>query len=234
MIIRVILNILIITCFFTPLFAKGLQEDKPSDSKIEEEDGTGPQGIFLFGAHGGYGITYPTGDIGGDSNQKAVPDSSYLYSGQLGYMIFNTGAIVCNIEYTKKTIALERNLMGAPAKSTFEISFINFMLGYKGLSGIIYWEVGLYYGLKYGDWSDRLDINGTATTKDISDSNSHNEIGIFLGGGVNYKIFKSISIEAGVRIENSFIFAHRNSLGDKIRTNAAFLVAGVLFIVDLF
>ncbi|MCP4150830.1 MAG: hypothetical protein GY757_23995 [bacterium] len=190
------------------------------------------RGKILLGLNGGFGITYPGGDIVGTGDQKALPGIGYSFGLSCSYMFMDLAGVALHTEYTGKIIESQRTFLSQLMEKTTRMSYVDIALGYKGIYKILYFELGGFIGIKTGTWTRETVLSGNSTETEIDGDVCHNEAGIYLAAGCMFAINELINIDVGVKFKSSFLYGYENETtgnDDKLKTNIVMLTTGITF-----
>jgi hypothetical protein len=182
---------------------------------------------LLLGVHGGFGVTFPSGDIAGDGDQKGLAYYGYTAGIDTCWRCCALGGPSVRIEYASRPISFERSYIDSTMTSVIDTASLDFMAGFRFLLSIFYIEPGMYYALGVGTWTETIEYRGKTSTTKVKDSWKNNEAGCYLEAGVMFSVTSFMSVDIGLRMEVSFLYAYDHD--DRLRTNLGMLTAGVTF-----
>lgn len=183
---------------------------------------------LLVSVSGGFGVSFPSGEISGDGDQKGVAGMGYTAGAGLCYRFFSLGGPSLWVEYAGKQISTERSYMGSKLESTINASTVNIMLGWRFiLVKMLYIEPGLYYGFRVGTWTETITFKGDENEKNVPDEWTQDDAGVYLGIGVMFDVTSFMSIDVGLKMETSFLYSYVHD--DSLRTNLVLLTVGTTF-----
>ncbi len=183
----------------------------------------------LFGA---FGLSLPLGKIAGDGEQKGKPGKGFLLGGLYGYRFLPHHSAYVSVYYSQKEIVTEYSYMGQDARAVLNASFLDFALAYRGAYSIFYFEGGVYFGLVMPAWSRKEALNGSVSETLMYGSlksRSSWEIGLLVGGGVQFPLSKSMDLQAGVEIHAPFKRVYEDPAGNELMAMAFMVKMGVVY-----
>jgi len=214
-----------------------LQKEIEKEKKIEEQQAAQAAEQksakpeykrLLVSVYGGFGLSFPSGEISGDGDQQGVAGMGYTAGVGLCYRFFSLGGPSLWVEYAGKQINTERSYMGSKLESTINESTVNIMLGWRFiLVRMLYLEPGLYYGIRVGTWTEKITYQGDEDVNNVPDEWTRDDAGVYLGIGVMFDVTSFMSIDVGLRMETSFLYSYVHD--DSLRSNLLLLNVGATF-----
>jgi len=187
-----------------------------------------PSGKILISLAGGPGITFPTGEIVGNGDQKRIIDLGYSIGLTTGYLFTDFGGFILGAEYAHEKYCIWRTFFLYPTSTKYDLSFVNISGGFRFLFKYAYVDVGLFWGIKTATWKACDNILGMRLSHDIGGRH----VGGFLGGiGISYPAIKYLRLEMGIRFLIAFTPAATRM--DRIIPNMGSLIVGITNCVGL-
>ncbi|PKL37192.1 MAG: hypothetical protein CVV44_16285 [Spirochaetae bacterium HGW-Spirochaetae-1] len=186
---------------------KSVVKEKTAEAK---KPGTGIYGMNIkLHVLGGGGLTYPGGNIAVEPGTSADSSVNGGFDAGLGasYLFLNDMVgINLLMKYSGKNLAVTYSGAGS-GKYIYHTGFFDFALGVRGYFHAIYlyYEGGLSYGLKVGDWSRESPSGEESEAAWSSGTDLKNNLALYVGAGVSYGITPLISLEAGLVAELGLI-----------------------------
>jgi hypothetical protein len=184
---------------------------------------------ILISFYATYGITYPGGDVAGESASRKI-DRGYAIGLQAAYLLRDNGALTIGLGYTQKSLKVSRSFVGQDLEQVYNCEFLELSLGYKGFIKQFFWEAGLFGGFVLGDWQQESTVNGSSSSSTIDKSDTQHEAGIYVGTGYIFPVSKKVTCDIGLRISTAFLSAYDNN--DSLRTNMVALMCAATYRVQ--
>jgi len=230
-----LLLLLMITVIPCPA-APAREDPRPVDTEFRDPDEQKPAvqkpagpayKRLLVGVHGGFGVTFPSGDIAGDGDQKALAYYGYAAGIDACWRCCSLGGPSIRVELRPRPISFERSYINHKMTSVIDTAAVDFMAGFRFILSRFYVEPGLYYALGVGDWTETINYRGDSNSSTIKDSWRNDEAGAYIEAGVMFDVASFVSVDVGLRMEVSFLYAYDHD--DRLRTNLGMLTTGVTF-----
>ena len=187
-----------------------------------------PYKKLLISATGGFGISFPSGDINASGGQEMLAAMGYTAGLSICYRFFDLGGPVIGAEYAGKQISTERSYMGSKWASLITATTVNLTLGWRFiLIKMLYIEPGLYYGFRVDRWKEEIEYRSNTYEQNVTKDWTRDDAGVYLGIGVMFDVTSFMSVDIGLRMEASYLYSYVHD--DKLRTNLGLLTVGVTF-----
>jgi hypothetical protein len=206
-----------------------VEEPQKVDEKKAVPSGNvlGQKGKIFISAGGGCGITYPFAELHGTGDQSLSAGFSYTAGIKTGLFLFDYGALVLGVDYAGKDFSINRKYLGLPWKTSYSFSFVDLSLGFQGHYRFFYAELGVFGGLKVGEWKEANKLAGLKYSLTSLDKWRHNEVGLYIGAGFLIRLIEDLSFDIGVKYKISFLYAYENV--NKYKTTQALVTVGIIY-----
>jgi hypothetical protein len=198
------------------------------------------EGNFFATPAMGLNMTYPNSQV--PDTYSPETQFSYIIGTELGYIFSEHIGIITGVEYTKKSFKHTFNIdyYGTPVDGSAEMridgEFYIFNLALRGLYSFFYFDAGLYFGLKTGDWNKTMINKSSSLNVNIVEKleldEVSNDLGILIGFGALIPVTDLISFDIGTRFGYGFIDIYKfKDAGGSVSIKAinAQIKAGVMF-----
>jgi len=118
---------------------------------------------------------------------------------------------------------------GVSSDVTFKQSFFEIMAGYRGFSGILYWGLGLFYGIRIGDLKMKVESSGFTVETTVPSDYAKSPIGLYAEIGYSIPMGEAMTFDLGVRGKISLSNSYKYNDDEYLKFTHLGVTAGVSF-----